>query len=57
MRLRDPEWKSYFRLIVLGKLILNGDLKLASQARGRFSVRPGTLGPKGGIKVVYTPAP
>jgi cytochrome P450 len=47
----------YEMKIVLGKLILSGELKLASEARGRFSVRPGTLGPKGGIKVVYTPAP
>jgi cytochrome P450 len=44
----------YEMKIVLGKLILAGELALASPERARSSVRPATLGPKGGIKVTFT---
>jgi cytochrome P450 len=46
----------YEMKIVLGKVILSGELTLASPERARAGVRPATIGPKGGIKVVYTPA-
>jgi cytochrome P450 len=46
----------YEMKIVLGTLILGGELQLASPERARPSVRPATLGPKGGVPVVYTPS-
>jgi hypothetical protein len=42
--------------IVLGRLILGGTLELRSPERARPAVRPATLGPRGGVPVVYTPA-
>jgi cytochrome P450 len=46
----------YEMKIVLGKVILGGDLTLASPERARTSVRPATIGPRGGIKVSYQPS-
>jgi cytochrome P450 len=46
----------YEMKIVLGKLILGGQLQLASPERARAGVRPATIGPRGGIKVAYTPS-
>jgi cytochrome P450 len=46
----------YEMKIVLGKLILGGELQLASPERARLAVRPATLGPRGGVKVVYSPS-
>jgi cytochrome P450 len=46
----------YEMKIVLGKLLLAGDVKLRSPTRARFAARAATVGPRGGVKVVYTPA-
>src|SRR5262249_30996405 len=43
----------YEMKIVLGKLILGGELTLASPRPARTGVRPATIGPKGGVKVAY----
>jgi cytochrome P450 len=45
----------YEMKIVLGRLILGGKLELASPARARYQARAATIGPKGGVQVVYTP--
>jgi cytochrome P450 family 110 len=45
----------YEMKIVLGKLVLGGDLQLASPTRARTGVRPATVGPRGGISVSYAP--
>jgi cytochrome P450 len=47
----------YEMKIVLGTLVLRGRLELASPARARSAARAATIGPKGGIKVVYTSPP
>jgi cytochrome P450 len=47
----------YEMKIVLGQLILGGELQLASPERARCGVRPATIGPKGGVKVTYAPGP
>jgi unspecific monooxygenase len=43
---------SYEMKIVLGTLVLNADLELAQPKRARAGVRPGTVGPKGGVPIV-----
>jgi cytochrome P450 len=46
----------YEMKIVLGKLVLAGKIDLRSPTRARFAARAATVGPRGGVKVVYTPA-
>jgi cytochrome P450 len=45
----------YEMKIVFGTLLLQGDLRLVSPVRAATGVRPATVGPRGGVKVRYTP--
>ena len=42
--------------IVLGRLVLGGNLELKGPPP-RAGARAATIGPRGGVRVVYTPAP